>query len=248
MAVAPILLASFYTELGRPEEAILVLDESLKRDQGAVGVSDIAARMLCKAWIEQSAGRSGDAVLTLQAALARSDSADTRFNAGLLYARLGHISEAERLKGTFNPAHRFQINAVAPHRLAGNCIGTWSLQAGLQQFRGRGRPRTARTSQRALARAYAKAGRWGRSMALYDSMLSRPGRICRYLDQEAPGLWMDSTLQHACVAAEAGSIEAARKSVGRYRAVRGNKTTVLTDQLAQRRAEELIQSDTERLR
>jgi serine/threonine protein kinase/tetratricopeptide (TPR) repeat protein len=217
----PMLLASLEAELGRYTAAIQVLDQAIARDLDSDLKAEVAQRLLAKAWMQAKLGMGPEALVAVERALTVDSGAQSRLQAGVLFARLGKVQRARALRATFRNNGKFGINATAPHLLEGEiALAMGDPDAAIRDFRTAHQFEPPARHQEPLARALIHRGDLQQALALYQQMVARPGHLWVTPDQDWPGLWMDSVQVEIALAERLRLEEIAKDARALYRQYR----------------------------
>jgi serine/threonine protein kinase/tetratricopeptide (TPR) repeat protein len=214
------LEANVLAELGRREEAIRVINQSLPADVASGRDGDRAAKLTALAYLYLAKGDRTACRTACLKALELDGSLGRSRDVGSLLAQAGYLEEARRILKSRDPGHYPPISDEVRHRLQGEILlAEGQRQKALEEFEEAAQSAPPAENREYLARALAACGRPEEAWTLYQKAVQAQGQIWYWAEANPPGFWADMLYQDGRVGRKLGKPEAT-DAAARYRKLR----------------------------
>ena len=207
-------------ELGRREEAIRLINQSLPADVVGGRDHDRADKLMALAYLYLAkGGRAACRASCLQALQLDGSLARSR-DAGSLLAQAGYRADARGVLEARDPGNYPPISEEVRHRLRGEILlAEGQKQKALEEFERADRLTPPAENREFLARALVACGRLEEAWTIYKKAVEEQGQIWYWAEIHPPGFWGDMIYQYGSLSMRLGKPEAAEAEAA-YRKLR----------------------------
>ena len=194
------LEASVLAELGRREEAIWLIKESLTADVANGRDEDRASKLTALAYLYLARGDRAACRAACLQALQLDGSLGRSREAGSLLARAGYLADARGVLEARDPGNYPPISEEVRHRLQGEIfLAEGQRQKALEEFERTDKLAPPAESREYLARALVGCGRLEEAWTTYRNAVEAQSRIWYWPEVSPPGFWADMLYQYGAL-------------------------------------------------
>ena len=212
--------ANVLAELGRREEAIQLINQSLAADVASGRDDDRADKLTALAYLYLARGDRPACRVACLKALELDGSLGRSRDAGSLLAQAGYVADARRVLRSRDPGNYPPISDEVRDRLQGEILlAKGQRQKALEEFEKAAKLAPPAEDREYLARALVACGRLEEAWTIYKNAVQAQGQVWYWAEVQPPGLWADTLYQYASLSLKLGKPEGA-EAAARYRKLR----------------------------
>ena len=212
--------ANVLAELGRREEAIRLMNQSMAADVASGRDVDRAGKLTALAYLYLAKGDHAACRTACLRALELDESLGRSRDVGSLVARAGYLADARRVLKSRDPGNYPPISEEVRHRLQGEILlAEGRAQNALEEFEKADKQAPPPEDRNYLARALIALDRLEEAWTIYKKAVETQGQVWCQAESHPPGFWADTLYQYASLSLKLGKPEAT-EAAAHYRKLR----------------------------